>query len=59
MSKSFSAVDFAYGTVVGRCILKMIMTLHLDRIAVRFLWSSFSKPLVSWYIKKNNIILTL
>ncbi|MBR6756578.1 MAG: phosphatidylserine decarboxylase [Peptococcaceae bacterium] len=58
MSKSFSAVDFAYGTVVGRCILKIIMALHLDRIAVRFLWSSWSKPLVSWYIKKNNIILT-
>ena len=48
----------SYGTRLGRCVLKIIMNLHMDRIVIRFLWSPFSKPLVGWFIKHNNISVT-
>ena len=39
-------------------MLKVIMGLHMDRIATRFLWSSLSRPVIGWYAGKNNIPLT-
>ena len=58
MKKSSGAVAFLYGTVVGRLLLKIIMKLRLDKVAVRFLWSSASKMIIGRYAKKNQIILT-
>ena len=58
MSDTSSSVGFLYGTAVGRGILKTVMKLHLDRVAVRFLWSRCSKPMVKRYVKKNNIPIT-
>ena len=58
MSNTSQMVNFLYGTSLGRCLLKIIMKLHLDRIATRFLWSPCSKPLIGWYIRHNNIDVT-
>ncbi len=58
MSNTSKSVSFLYGTVFGRCILKAIMCLHLDYIAVWFLRSRFSKVLNNGYIKRNNISVT-
>ena len=58
MSSNSKIVRFLYGSIPGRGILKIIMKLHLDRIATRFLWSPCSKPLISWYIRHNSISVT-
>ena len=55
MSGSSGMVGFFYGTRVGRFLLKIIMKLHLDRIAVWFLWSRCSRPFVGWFVRKNGI----
>lgn len=58
MNRTSSMVGFLYGTPLGRCILQVIMKLHLDRIAVRFLWSPWSKPLIGWHIRYHGIAVT-
>lgn len=58
MSGNSKAVSFLYGTSLGRCLLKIIMKLHLDRIATTFLWSPCSRPLIGWYIRHNGISVT-
>ena len=58
MKKTSSFVGFLYGNVIGRGILKVIMVMHLDRIAVRFLKSRASRLIIGGYAKRNNISLT-
>jgi len=58
MSNTSAGVRFLYGTVPGRMLLKIIMKLHLDRVATRFLWSKQSKPMIKRYIRKNGIEMT-
>ena len=58
MNNTSGYVNFLYGTFIGRSLLKTIMVLHLDRIAVWFLRSRFSKTLNNSYIKRNNISVT-
>ncbi len=58
MSGRSGSVGFLYGNCVGRFLLKTIMKLHLDRVAVAFLRSRFSKIMVKGYIKRNNISVT-
>lgn len=58
MSNTSKMVSFLYGTSIGRCLLIIIMKLHLDRIVTRFLWSPCSRPLISWYIRHNGISVT-
>ena len=58
MSNKSGFVSFLYGNAVGRLMLKVIMGLHMDRIATKFLWSSLSHPVIGWYAGKNNIPLT-
>lgn len=58
MSNTSKMVSFLYGTSLGRCLLKMIMKLHLDRIVTRFFWSPCSKPLIGWYVHHNGIDVT-
>ena len=55
MSSTSGMVGFFYGTRLGRFLLKIIMKLHLDRIAVWFLWSRCSKPFIGWFVRKNGI----
>ncbi|MBQ4151388.1 MAG: phosphatidylserine decarboxylase [Clostridia bacterium] len=54
MSNS-KGVNFFYGNAFGRMILKTIMVLHLDRVAVWFLRSKLSQPMIKGYVKHNNI----
>ncbi len=58
MSDTSKSVSYLYGTRSGRFFLKVIMKLHLDRIAAKFLWSPCSKLLIGKYIKKNGIEVT-
>jgi phosphatidylserine decarboxylase len=58
VSGSSGFVKFLYGNSFGRAILKVIMKLRLDRIAVRFLRSSCSKIIIKNYARKNGIALT-
>ena len=58
MKNTSGSVDFLYGTRFGRGILKAVMGLHLDRIAVWFLRSPLSKPMIGRYARKNGIALT-
>ena len=55
MNNTSKTVHFLYSTVPGRLFLKLIMKLHIDRYGARFLWTKYSKPLASWYIKSNGI----
>jgi phosphatidylserine decarboxylase len=52
------SVQFLYSTVLGRSILKLIMKSRLDRLAVKFLWSPFSKFLIKGYAHRHGIPLT-
>ena len=49
------SVQFLYGTPPGRCILKVIQVGRLDRIAVWFLKSPLSRPVIPGYIRRNQI----
>ena len=55
MKTTQNSVQFLYGTVPGRCCLKIIMKLRLDRLVARFLWTRLSRPLVGWYVRHNKI----
>lgn len=55
MSGSSPAVRLLYGTVPGRMLLKLILFSRADRLAVRFLHSSLSRPMVGWYVRRHNI----
>lgn len=58
MANTSSSVTFLYSTAVGRFLLKTVMALHLDRIAVWFLRSCLSKPMIKGYVKRNGIAVT-
>lgn len=58
MSGKNSAVTFLYDTVPGRWLLGQIMKYHLDRLAVRYLCSPMSRPVIRWYIHKHQIVLS-
>lgn len=52
------SVRFLYGTALGRGLLKMVQTLHLDRVAVWYLRSGLSKPYIVKFARKNGIPLS-
>lgn len=58
MNSTSKSVDFFYGTYIGRIILKTVMKLHLDKIAVKFLKSKYSRIINKRFVKSNNIPLT-
>lgn len=55
MNEKHTVLNFLYGNVIGRILLKLVMVLHIDRIIVKFLWSPLSKPLAVWYAAKHGI----
>lgn len=58
MSADSAAVRFLYGTAPGRAALGLVMKTHADRLAVWFLRSPLSRPMVGWYAKRNGIALS-
>lgn len=59
MKKRDSAIlRFMYHTVPGRVVLKMATSRLVSRVSGAFLSSALSKPLISSFIRKNNIDLT-
>jgi hypothetical protein len=52
------AVRFLYGTALGRGLLKIVQALHLDRLAVWYLRSRWSRPYIAKFARKNSIPLT-
>ena len=50
-----SFVRFLYGTALGRCLLKGIQGLHLDRLAVWYLRSRLSRPYMVRFAQRNGI----
>ena len=58
MKNTSGAVSFFYGNWFGRFLLKTIMVLHLDCIAVWFLKSRLSKCMNKGFVKRNNIPVT-
>ncbi len=58
MKNTSNTIHFLYSTVLGRCFLKIIMELHLDRIVTRFLCSHWSRLIIKWYIKHNQLTIT-
>lgn len=55
MKENDVSVQFLYGTTLGRLILKILMSFHIDKLIVGFLKSKLSYPLISKYVKKYNI----
>lgn len=55
MRKDSSVVRFFYGTRLGRCLLHLILHTGADRLAVKFLWSRASRPVVRWYARQHGI----
>ncbi len=58
MNSNSKMVTFLYTKRVGRCFLKVIMKLHLDRVVIVFLRSPCSRLIINRYIKKNGIEVT-
>ena len=52
------SVRFLYDTAFGRFLLKLVQTLHLDRLAVWYLRSRLSKPYIATFARKNGIPLS-
>lgn len=52
-------LHFLYETAAGRVILKGLTMPWISEISGKFMDSWFSKPLIPWFIKKNNIDMTL
>ena len=55
MSGNSGFVRFLYGTVPGRLLLKGILATHADRLAVAFLRSRLSRPLIAPYARRSGI----
>ena len=52
------SVRFLYGTALGRCLLKVVQKLHLDRLGVWYLRSPLSRPYMVRFAKKHGIPLS-
>lgn len=50
-----SFVRFLYGTALGRSLLILILKLRADRLIVRYLRSSWSRPFLLWYARRHAI----
>ena len=55
MEKSSAPLRFLYGTVAGRCVLRLLVRPSLSRIAGRFLDTKFSRILIPRFKKSYNI----
>ena len=53
--KTNKSLKFLYNTVLGRCILKIMITKPISNIYAKYLNSGLSKHKIKRFIKKNNI----
>lgn len=58
MNGTSGFVRFLYGTVPGRLLLKSIHATHADRLAVAFLRSPLSRPMIRSFARRSGIALT-
>ena len=58
MQENTPAIRFLYGTVPGRCLTKLILNSHADRLAAAFLRSGLSRPMIGRFARKHGIPLT-
>ncbi|MBE6909899.1 MAG: phosphatidylserine decarboxylase [Ruminococcaceae bacterium] len=57
MSSESKTVRFLYGTAMGRAILKGLLRSRADRVAVCFLRSAASRPIIRSYAKRHGVAL--
>lgn len=57
-SSDSGAVRFLYGNPVGRGLLRLILSSHVDRLAVKFLRSGFSRPMIGRFARKHSVPLS-
>ena len=57
--KESSTVNFLYGTVVGRALIKLFSCPFFSKLVGLFLDSSLSKFMIKRFVKKNNIDMSL
>ncbi len=55
MQENTPVIRFLYGTTAGRCLTKIILRTHADRLAVAFLRSGLSHPYIGWFARKHGI----
>lgn len=55
MESNNTAIKFFYGTALGRMILKLIMSSHLDKAAVKYLRSTLSRSYIRRFAKNNGL----
>ena len=58
MKRSSPTVRFLYGTAPGRLLLRGLLRTRADRLAVHFLRSPLSRPMVGWYARRHGIPLS-
>lgn len=57
MKNESRTVRFLYGTAIGRAILKCLLRTRADRVAVWFLRSGASRPIIRGYAKRHGVVL--
>ncbi len=55
MQENTPVIRFLYGTAAGRCLTKIILRTHADRLAAAFLRSGLSRPYIGWFARKHGI----
>ena len=55
ITESSKTLNFLYGTILGRCILKILTRKFVSNIIGLYMNSSFSKRRINKFIEKNNI----
>ena len=58
VKKESLSLRFLYRTLIGRLFLKILTARWISKLAGKFLDSKISKPLISRFVKKNNINLS-
>lgn len=57
-NKESGSLNFLYKNPLGRCILKLLTARWISKLSGCFMDSRLSKPLISSFVKKNNIDLS-
>lgn len=55
MKQETGSIRFLYGTKAGRCCLKILTCPWISKAAGLFLSTPLSRPMVTWFIKKNHV----
>lgn len=58
MKQETASIRFLYGTVAGRCCLKVLVQPWVSKLAGSFLSSRLSRPIIAPYARRNHVDLT-